>query len=202
MAEFVLEAEPRAITGKKVKTLRQQGLVPITVYGPAIEPLALQVPYRPLEVCLMQAAGTNLIDVKVGEDVYPVLARDVQRDVLRFEIIHVDFLAVDESRPIMSQIPVRLVGQSPLVASRKGILLTGVNTISVKVLPSKLMNQIDVDLSRLTQYGESITIGDLEFEDGVEVLDDPDRMLARVMQSSAARAEAKAAETAVTRGGS
>ena len=71
MADYVIEAQPRTVVGKKVKTLRADGLVPVTVYGPKTDPVNLQVPYRHLEVMLMKAGGTNLIDMKV-DSVIPI----------------------------------------------------------------------------------------------------------------------------------
>lgn len=189
MADHVIEAENRTVVGKKVNRLRAQGYVPITVYGAKIDPVNLQVPYRPLELALMKAGGTNLIDLKVEKDTHVVLAREVQRDVLRGTIIHVDFFAVDQASAIRADIPVSLIGESPVVAAREGILLTGTNTVTIETLPSKLMNQIEVDLSRLVELGDSITVADLDLGDDVIIINDPEEMLARVAQTSAARAE-------------
>lgn len=194
MADFVIEAEPRTVTGKKVSQLRAQGLVPVTVYGSKVEPMSLQMPYRPLQVVLMKAGGTSLIDIKVNGETHRVLAREVQRDVLKGTILHADFLVVDATTKITASIPVHLVGESPAVESRIGILLTGVNSIQVSALPDKLMSHIEVDLSVLEEMGDTITVRDLDLGDDIEILDDPDEMLARVAQSSAARAELLAEE--------
>ena len=95
MSDFVIEAEPRTIVGKKVKGLRSQGLVPVVVYGPRIEPISLQMNERVLDSTLRRAGGTNLIDIKINGDTHTVLARDVQRDVLKGNILHADFFAVE-----------------------------------------------------------------------------------------------------------
>lgn len=202
MAEFVIEAEPRTVVGKKVKTLRNEGIVPITVYGPKTDPVNLQVPYRPLEIALMKAGGTNLIDVKAAGKTHTVLAREVQREVLKGTIMHVDFFVVDQTAVIRADIPVHLIGESAAVASRKGILLTGTNTITIETLPAKLMNFIEVDLSLLQNVGDSITVADLKLGDDIRIINEPEETLVRVTQSSAARAaeaeEAEAAESAMS----
>ncbi|MBZ0289687.1 MAG: 50S ribosomal protein L25, partial [Anaerolineae bacterium] len=96
MAEnYVLEAQPRTVVGKKVGALRRSGMVPVIVYGPQTEPINLQIEYRPLQIALMKAGGTNLIDIRYDGGSQVVLAREVQRDVLRGDIMHVDFFAVD-----------------------------------------------------------------------------------------------------------
>lgn len=190
MDDFTIEAEPRKITGKKVKTVRKAGYVPISVYGPKTDPESLKIPYRALEIILRDAGGTNVIDLKVvGGKTHKVLARDVQRDVLKGTIMHVDFFALDMDSKIRADIPVHLNGISPAVAAREGILLTGTNTITIETLPDRLLNQIDVDLTQLTKVGDAITVADLDLGEGVEIINEPDEMLARVSQTSAARAE-------------
>lgn len=189
MADFSLKAQPRTVVGKRVKNLRREGLVPITVYGPKIDPVSLQVPYRELEVTLRDAGGTNLIDVNVDGDKHTAIARDVQRDVVKGSILHVDFYAVDATTTIRADIPIYLVGTSPAVEAREGILLTGANNVTVETLPAKLTNQIEVDLSKLKAIGDSITIGDLDLGEGVVIINEPEEMIARISQTSAARAE-------------
>lgn len=189
MSDFVIEAEPRAIVGKKVKRLRAQGLVPVTVYGPRIEPISLQIKERALDSTLRRAGGTNLIDVKVNGDTHTVLAREVQRDVLKGNILHVDFFAVDENSKIRANIPIQLINNSPIVVGRQGILLTGTSTVTVEMLPKNLMNQIEVDLSQLVELGDTILVSDLNLGEDVTVHNDPNEMVARVVQTSAARAE-------------
>lgn len=190
MADQTLDVQERTILGKKVKRLRKEGIVPLTVYGSNVGPLSLQAKYRALEVALMKAGGTSLIDLNIeGGNTHSVLAREVQRDVLKGTILHVDFFAIDAKVAIRADIPVNLVGQSPVVAAREGILLTGTNTVTIETLPGKLMDSIDVDLSKLTEIGDAITVADLDLGDGIIIINEPDEMLARVSQTSAARAQ-------------
>lgn len=193
---YTLEAQPRALVGKKVSQLRAQGIVPIVVYGPQTEPLTLQVPYRPLEVALMKAGGTQLIDMTVNGKTITVLAREVQRDVLRGSILHADFFAVDESATISTEVQIHLEGDSPAVEMGLGMLLTGTNTITIETLPSKLLDSIHVDISSLKTAGDAIHVRDLDLGPDVKILNDPDDMIVRVTQTSAARAEEEAEEEA------
>jgi len=198
---YVLEAQPRSVVGKKVGQLRRSGLVPVVVYGPQTEPVNLQIPYRPLQVALMKAGGTNLIDITYDGSKQTVLAREVQRDILRGDILHVDFFAVDLKAKIKIDVPIHFVGESPAVQARKGILITGPAMLTIETLPSHLLNQIEVDLSGLNEIGDSIHVRDLTVDSEITVLNDPDEMIARVSQTSAARSEeeeaAEAAEAAV-----
>lgn len=187
MSDFVIEAENRTVVGKKVKQLRNDGLVPVTVYGPKIQPVNLQVPYRKLEIALMNAGGTNIIDMNMEGRTIKVLAREVQRNPIKGFILHVDFFAIDEDSKIATAVPVQLIGESPAVTSGKGILMTGVNSVNVESLPSKLINIVEVDISSLEKIGDSISVGDLDLGEHITILDDPAETLARIAQSAAAR---------------
>lgn len=184
MSDYTIKAMPRQIVGKKVKTLRKAGWVPATVYGPNTEPVSVKFPYRELQVMLMKAGGTHIIDIDVDGKKYPSLARDVQRDILKGDIMHVDFMAVDMNVKIRAEIPLSLDGESPVVAARQGILITGPNTLTVEMLPSRLMDHISVDLSVLKEVGDAISVADLHLDD-VTIINDPEEMIAKVVVTSA-----------------
>lgn len=188
MADFSLKAEPRTLKGKKVSQLRNVGQVPGTVYGPGIDPQKLTLNYRELETTLRNAGGTNVIDLAVDGSTIPVLAREVQRSVIKGDILHVDFLAPDMSKTIRADVRIEIIGQSPLVVSRKGIMLTGPNSIQLEMLPSNLLNKITVDVSELDTIGDTIAVKDLPLRDGIMVINDPEEMIAKIVQPSAARA--------------
>jgi len=200
VAEFSLKAEARTIKGKKVSQLRNEGKVPGTVYGPNIEPQKLAMDYRELEITLRNAGGTNVIDLDVNGSSVPVLAREVQRSVIKGDILHVDFLAPDMNKKIRADVRIQLVGQSPLVVSRKGILLTGPNSIQLEMLPSNLLNKVDVDITILENIGDTISVKDLPLREGITVINDPEEMIAKVVQPSAARAAEMEAALAAAEG--
>ena len=189
MAEFELAAETRTMHGRKIRRLRKQGIVPGIVYGPASDPISVQFPYRAIELTLMNAGGTNLIDIHVDGKTYPSLAREVQRDAIRGDILHVDFLAVDASQRIRVEVPVIMEGQSPVVDVREGILITGRSSLTLEVFPDDIRNRILIDLSKLTELGAEVLVGDLEFGENVTVHNDSNEMLAKIVQPAAARAD-------------
>ena len=188
MADFTLEAQPRDVTGKKVKRIRNKGMVPAVVYGPATAPSSIQIPYRPLEVTLMQAGGTNLIDISVEGQKHTVLTRDVQRHILRGDILHVDFFALDMNQPITADVFIRYSGESPAVENGEGIMITGPSSLSIETLPTKLISEVEVDISSLVHVGDSIHVRDLDLGEDVTVHNDPEELLARIVVPSAIRA--------------
>jgi len=109
--------------------------------------------------------------------------------VLKGKILHADFFSVDAASKIRYAIPVHLIGESPAIASKRGIMLTGTQTITVETLPGKLLHGIDVDISGMTEIGSTIVVGDIKMPADVVVIDDPEEMVFRITQTSAQRAE-------------
>jgi large subunit ribosomal protein L25 len=186
--KYTLDAQPRTIIGKKVKQLRRQGMVPVSVFGPKIKPVNLQISARSLQTTLMNAGGTHLIDLQVDGDTTPVL--------LRGDILHVDFFAVDMASTIRTDVPIHFVGESPAVTSRIGILITGPTVITIETLPSNLIGQIEIDLSPLVNIGDSIHVRDLDLGSDITIINDPNEMIAQISQPSAVRAEEEEAAEA------
>jgi large subunit ribosomal protein L25 len=181
---YTLEAQARTITGKKVSQLRRSGLVPAVVYGSKIDAFNIQIPYRELQSTLLKAGGTNLISVVVDGNSTPVLAREVQRSVLRGEIMHVDFLAVDMTQTIRAEIPVHVVGEAPAVRNGLGVLVQLANTLVIEALPADLINRVDVDVTKLKNVNDAIHVSDLDLGDKVTIIGEDDEMLVRIVMEA------------------
>jgi large subunit ribosomal protein L25 len=179
-----LVAERRVLFGKKVKRLRREGQVPAVMYGHGFDPVPLQFEERNLQQVLSHVGGSQLIGVKIkGEDQQEMtLVRDVQRDPIRLNVLHVDLYRVEMTERITAEIPLEIIGESPVVESGEGILLQGVSTIEVECLPGDLVDALEVDLSDLVELDQSLHVRDLAIPSGIDVLTDMDEMVARVVR--------------------
>jgi large subunit ribosomal protein L25 len=119
-----------------------------------------------------------LIDVKVGGETFPALVREVQRDMLRDALVHVDFYAVRMDQEIRAEVPVEFIGESPLVVSREALLVTGATVVEIECLPANLPASIIVDLSTLVAMDSTITASDLPLTEGVSLLTAEEEMIA------------------------
>jgi large subunit ribosomal protein L25 len=180
--EYQLKAEPRAVTGKKVKRLRQEGLTPIVVYGAGVEPVALQTPTKDLLRVLSQAGGTQIIvlDVTGEREARMTLVREVQRHVTRLTPLHADFLQVDMAKLLSSSIPLQAAGEPELVRQNAAILQMPLNAVMVEALPGDLPPAIQVDLTGLVDFDGAIYVRDLDAGEAVRILNDPDELVARL----------------------
>lgn len=181
MKETVIEAEKRTHMGKKVRALRRQGLLPAILYGADTEPIPIQMNAHEATQTLSGASGATLIDLNLEGDTHKVLVREVQHDVIRRDLLHVDFLKVAMDVRIRAEVPVELVGEAPAAKELGGVLVPGLNTIEVEALPSDLIDRVVVDLSPLEEIDDSIHVSDLSLGEGIEIITEPDELLARVI---------------------
>lgn len=181
MTEHVVEAKERTTVGKKVRAIRRQGLVPGVLYGHGVDGQPIQMNAKEAEQLLSEVSASTLIDLNVDGNQHKVLVRDVQRDVIRRDVMHIDFLKVAMDVIIRTTVPVELVGEAPAARELGGILVTGVTEIEVEALPEDLPDRILVDLEPLKEIDDAIAIEDLYLGEGVTVLTDPSENVAHVI---------------------
>ncbi len=205
MEQFELKASPRQVLGKKVKVMRRRGLTPANIYGHGIASTAIQVDTKTLQNALVRAGRNTLISLKLdGEEPRNVFVRGVLRHPSRRELLHIDFYQVRMTEKMRSEVPLALVGESPAVSDKGGVLLHSLDTIEVESLPAQLPHSIKVDISKLTELDQSLHVSDLQVGEGVTILTDPDLVVAHVSRPAleaeevTAPAEGEKAPQAVT----
>lgn len=163
MDTLALTLSPREITGKKVKLLRREGLVPVHMYGSEIQDMPLQVNSMELRKILIQAGANVPVNVTVdGVDMDNVcFIREVQLHPVSEEILHVDFLRVDVTQTITADVPIVLKGSSPAVEDMSGVLIQAVNTINVEALPLTMPESIEVDISVIEDFDTTLRVSDI-----------------------------------------
>ena len=183
MEQIELRVQKRSLVGKKTKRLRRSGLIPAILYGPRTEPISLQVKERDLRLALNRAGTNHLIALTLDEADEPrmTLAREVQRDVVTRSLLHVDFYEVVMTEKITADIPVTLVGESPIVARNAGLLVRGIDSVQVQCLPSHLLESIVVDISVLEEMEQAVLVEDLEVDEFIEILTNPEEVLVKVL---------------------
>ncbi len=185
MEAVTLDANVRKTIRKQVKALRRQGILPAVMYGAGVEPLPLELDEKVASRVLANVGRSTLIDLKVGKDTHKVLVREFQRDVIRRNILHVDFLVVAMDVVIGAVVPVVLVGEAPVMEELGGIVVSGLNEIEVEALPSDLPEQVSVDIESLVSMNDVITAGDLVLGERVTLVTDPDETIANVIAQMA-----------------
>jgi large subunit ribosomal protein L25 len=167
---IALQAAPREVFGKKVKALREAGLIPAEIYGRKTKSQSIQVPVKDLHRALSEAGGTNLIAVKVGKQkAIPALARNIQYSIVKHNLLHVDFYAVVMDETVNVNVPIHVIGESELIKQEGGTLVTGINELEIEALPGNLPESIEVDISGIESFSKSISVADLTLPEDIIV---------------------------------
>jgi len=178
---FEIQAELRTIFGKKVKTLRQEGKIPAEVYGREADNLSIQIDEKSLRKVLSGAGSTNLIAISVdGQRPLMALARNIQYSPIKKSLLHVDFYTVIMTETVSVTIPLVIVGESKLVKDEGGTLVTGLNSLDIEALPADLPETVEVDISQLKSFSDSISVADLAIPAGVTIHSSLDSMVATI----------------------
>ncbi len=165
--KIVLEAAKRSVTGKEVRYLRAEGVVPGVLYGPMFDAIPLQVPWTSLRPVLLEAGGSHVIQLNVAGEEYNALVRDVQRDPLRGDVLHIDFYRVRMDVAVRTEVPVVAVGSADAIEDAGGMFNQEMTSIMVECLPGDLPAHVEVDLSQLKEIGDHILVRDLPQLPGV-----------------------------------
>ncbi len=176
-----LIARERHVIGKKVKQLRREGLLPAVLWDSDRKSQALVLDARAVQMALQGFDPSATLQVTLtidGRDM-PALVRQVERDPLTGQLLHVSFYLVRQNKPVKAKVPLVFVGESPAV-QRGGILVHPADTIEIEALPRDLPDSIQVDLSALVEIDQSLTAGDLPLPRGVQLLTDPNTLIAKV----------------------
>ena len=192
---LTLTLEPRKIIGKEVKKLRREGILPIAVFGQNISPYNAQVNERDFMKVVNKAGYTSLITLEVqGEITQQAFVQELQRHPVSLRIIHADLHVVDVNQPMTVDVPIILFGENRQVEANRAILNQPIHSIQIHALPTNIPHQIDVDVSGLADFGDSIQLRDIEFPGNVEVLADMDEVVVTLNPAPRASAETETAE--------
>ncbi|MBX3015429.1 MAG: 50S ribosomal protein L25 [Caldilineaceae bacterium] len=192
MSDLKLEAQPRMLVGRKVRQLRRQGLVPVTVYGKKQVAESLQVSERSFERVLQAAGFSQLVQIDIaGGATRNVLIREVQRHPVTHSFLHIDFYAVDLTEKQHVQVPVHSVGK-PETLAQGLMVLQALDHVTVEALPRDIPTHIEVSITKLT-LEEPITVADLPVIEGVAYVNEAEESVFTLIVTRAA-VEAEGAE--------
>jgi large subunit ribosomal protein L25 len=191
-----LEATPREITGSKVVRLRRDGILPAVVYGKGFAAINVQVPVKDFEHVFKQSGESTLVYLTVGSTTHPTIIHDVTRDPVSGDFQHADFYKVRLDEKIKTDVPVTFVGESPAVKDLKAIFIRNVNELEVEALPSDLPHEIEVDISGLKEFGDQITVADIQGHGWTLIADATDVVATVQEPKSEEELEAELAEPA------
>ncbi len=175
-----LAAVSRTVTGKKVARLRKEGLLPAVVYGHSSASVNISLDDHEFDLLRRHVGGSTLVDLSVdGKKATPVLLQAIQPHPVTRQALHVDLLAVRMSEAMTLDVALVGTGQAPAV-ELGGTVMYPIETVKIRALPGDLPDSIHFDLSGLTAFESTITVGELIVPKGVTILTDETEVIARV----------------------
>ena len=180
--EITIKAKVREGRGKNdARRTRREGLVPITIYGGGGETLAASAPLGELAAVLRSEAGRNTIFTLDVEGVGPseVMFHERQIDPVRGRLVHADFQRLVKGQKIEVTVPLHLVGEPVGVREEQGVLEQIMRELEIRCQPREIPDSIDVDVSNLGVH-DVIHVSDIPVGDNIEILTDPESVVATV----------------------
>ena len=190
MEDLTIPATSRSILGKKTRFLRRQGVTPVHLFGHGLKSQALQCDTVNLQSIIARAGMTRLISLEVegGKQPRTVFIREIQRDKISGELIHIDFYQVKSTEKMKVDIPIVFVGEAPAMKEKGHSFSYGVTSLSIECLPGEVPPQVEVDISPLEDLEQAIYVKDITLSPNIAVTTDPDQLVVKVAE---VRAEAE-----------
>lgn len=189
MKDATLRLEERAATGaREARRLRKNGYIPGVVYGKGIEAKPVKVKASEFREFLARHGRHAIFRMDfAGEKDLTALIKDVQFDTMKNNFVHVDFQKISLTEEINVDVPVKIIGREMLERTG-GVIVHQLNEITVKCLPEKIPQHIEIDVS-LLQIGQSLTAGQLNLPEGVTMVTEPQDVVLSVTAGKTADVE-------------
>ena len=181
MQQAKLKVQQRHTFGKQsARAIRRAGDIPAVVYGRKQDTISLQVNEREFKQFLRTYGGNVIVNIEVSDgNSEPVIIKEIQRDPVEKQVLlHADFIRISLDEPVTSTVPIILVG-TPVGAEEGGVIEFPLRNLTLNCLPASMPNEITVDVTNM-DVGDIIYVRDIEVEDEVKMLDEPQRMIVSV----------------------
>lgn len=176
-----IKAEKRTKTGK-LQSLRNEGFLPAVFYGHKKESTPIQIKKTDFIKAWKNAGESTVIKLQTPEGDLEALIHDVDLDPVTSEPRHADFYVFEKGHKVEIEVPIEFEGVSPAIKDLGGILVKVVRELKVQAEPSKLPHDIKVDISGLINFESQILAKDVKLPSGVELMENPEEVVAAVAQ--------------------
>lgn len=181
METLTIAATAREVLGKRVKKYRLEGKTPAVLFGVTPESTPIVIDTKAFLAVYAKAGESTLIDVIVDNGTpIKTLVSEIQVHPVTSRILHVDLRRVDMNKTITASVKLNFVGESPAVKNFGGTFVSQIDEVTIKCLPSQLIHEIIVDISKLATFDSTIVIGELPVPAGVTIENNPETIVAMV----------------------
>lgn len=185
MENLTLQASSRDVSGKKTRFLRRQGITPTHLFGRDIKSLTLQCDTDALKQLIAQAGRTRPVSLKIDDEKgrRSVFVREIQRDVITRQLLHVDFYQVKKGEKITVDVPIVFAGEAPALKAKGRMLAHSITSLNLECLPDNVPPQIEIDLNSLEELGQAIYVKDIILAPDITVHADPEQLVVKISEA-------------------
>jgi large subunit ribosomal protein L25 len=177
MEHIELKVSPREkLTKGELNKARKSGRVPAQLYGKEIAPMSIFLDGDDFATVARHVTESMIIDLNLEGKKYPVLMKEIQKETLSGEILHIDFNLIGHGQKLHVRVPLHLVGTAKGVLDG-GILEHAIHDIEVECEPDSLPEKIDIDISGL-EANHALHLRDIAIPEGVKLLTNPETVIA------------------------
>ncbi|PID78876.1 50S ribosomal protein L25 [bacterium DOLZORAL124_64_63] len=178
-----LTITPRSTKGKNHnRRTRAAGRIPAVVYGKDRESAMVEIEGHPFEVALGHLAGRtalfSLSEGEASEDDSIALLREIQRNPVTDEILHVDLMEIPRGVPVTVPISIQIEGECQIVKSGEASLATSMDQIEISCLPREMPEYLTIDISEL-ELNDKVFVKDVTTPVG-EIVSDPEGLVLNI----------------------
>lgn len=167
-----LQLQKRLIVGKKVKHLRESGLIPAVVYNSKGDSINVTMSNTDADWISRNTTSTSILDTQLEKVAFKTLVKELDINPATDEINHVALFRIDESAPMVFTVPFNIVGVSSAVKNNLGVLVNALDSIDVRCKLTDLVPFIEIDISKLENVGQNINVDDIELPKGMSLIND------------------------------
>jgi large subunit ribosomal protein L25 len=189
--KILLTVEERKVLGKKVSQLRKQGLVPGVVYGHGVEATAVMAPATVLNKVWREVGGRQPVHLTIGDGQKRLaMIKSADFEPVKRSLRHMSFHVVKQNEKVETEVPIHIVGEGETEAEQHGlVVLQALENARISAFPGDLPEALSAPSEKLVLEGDVITVADITPIDGVEILNEPEVVVASVYEPSALAAK-------------
>lgn len=175
-----LQVQKRERVGK-ADALRRTGLIPLELYGKGVQNLHLTAPVKEFKKVLKEAGENTIVNAVLDEKKYPVIIHEVHYHGVSGDILNVDLYQIRMDEKIKLMVPLEFIGVSLAVKEKNGLLVKPIHEVEVEALPMDVPHTLQIDISKITEIGQSLYVKDLVLPKSAKVSFAPDTVLVSVV---------------------
>ena len=189
MKEISINASKRELLGKgPARQSRMAGNIPAVVYGPELEPIPVDIDLRTFRSAMKGSASlSSIISLDIGGKINKVILREIQRDPITSEILHMDFHAISMTKPLNISIPIRFEGIPQGVKTDGGIMQITMRELEISCLPTNIPEELVLDVEDLG-IGDAMHVRDITL-DNVQIVSPEQRTIVVIAAPTVVKAD-------------